>query len=159
MTDLDKVFAGCDSVLLLLICESVWNKLNADLPFYKFSWTAGQIFSQLMCSWTWSQFLGHLMVSSQQLTDFCNCDPTATAHRFCNCDPISNILWWAKPWINCKVHVSLSESFIPLETCVWHTASLPKKFQTLSVFLSLFFWVWNKTLFACSFMKTKKNTT
>jgi hypothetical protein len=36
-TDWDEVFAGCDSVLLLLICESVWNKLNADLLFYKFS--------------------------------------------------------------------------------------------------------------------------
>jgi len=30
-------FAGCDSVIVLLICESVWNKLNADILFYKFS--------------------------------------------------------------------------------------------------------------------------
>jgi hypothetical protein len=43
-------------VLLLLICESVWNKLNADLLFYKFSWRVGQIFSQLMCSWTQVNF-------------------------------------------------------------------------------------------------------
>jgi hypothetical protein len=52
LTDLDEVFAGCDSVLLLLICESVWNKLNADLLFYKCSWRVGHIFSQLICCWT-----------------------------------------------------------------------------------------------------------
>jgi hypothetical protein len=35
VTDLDEVFAGCDSTLLLLICESVWNKLRADLYLSK----------------------------------------------------------------------------------------------------------------------------
>ena len=39
-----------------LICESVWNKLNADLLFYKFSWTVGQISSQFMCSLTYVNF-------------------------------------------------------------------------------------------------------
>jgi hypothetical protein len=64
------------------------NKLNSDLPFYKFSWRVGQIFSQLMCSWTqvnfwviwWSLASSSQIFATvtllQQLTDF------ATANLF-----------------------------------------------------------------------------
>ena len=33
LTDLDEVFAYCDYVLLLLICETVWNRLCVYHPF------------------------------------------------------------------------------------------------------------------------------
>lgn len=33
---LDDLFTGSDSVVLLLICETVKNKLHRDLPFFQY---------------------------------------------------------------------------------------------------------------------------
>lgn len=65
-------------VLLKLICETLWNKLHADLPlsiiFRRIWWT---IF-WLKFGWFSSKNEGHTWVSGHQFTNFCNCFCTAS---------------------------------------------------------------------------------
>jgi hypothetical protein len=35
LTGMDEVFVNCDCVLILLLCATVWNVLNADVPLSK----------------------------------------------------------------------------------------------------------------------------
>ena len=66
LTGMDEVFANCDCVLILLLCDTVWNILNADLPLSKIF---TESFSWLMCGWTLSVlgYFNHLWPAAYEV--------------------------------------------------------------------------------------------
>jgi hypothetical protein len=70
-THLHEVFRSCNFVLLLFICENVWNKLSARIyPFSKFLCRNCLLINIRLIL---HQLLDHSTVSDLQFMNFCNC--------------------------------------------------------------------------------------
>ena len=114
---------SCDSVLLLLMCETQTD-FNAGL-------SCSQIFVKNLTNplagdaqLVLHQFEGHLMVSGHQVMNCCKC----------SCIPDS---WWPPiPWISLMILIPLSELFKPFEDTCMMQHYVHNSFQQVMCFCS-----------------------
>ena len=117
LTGLDEIFTSCDTVPLLLICKTVWNKLYADHLLSQIFIKNGMNRPPVNVLLIFHKVERHWIVIGHKFTNFSNCFG------------VSSSRWSPTTWVINRFTLPSHSHLTYSKKCVGETGSSPQTFS------------------------------